>query len=239
MFATADSPSAPFTAEHESHRRGPQIATSNELHSTPVQTDVSISISQPETSYNAPRPYATDAPDTAYIASDVSNRENGRIDSLQGHSPPETTADAVDLPPANPETHLVSQAVPRPDPLSALLISSDTFKIDTSYYTGTRSVFAVLPAHVAPTCPLDRILIGFFISRRQLLSEGVPLESVIGPQKASMKGLVHPELSPFVHPLSKVMSEVMSTYHEVGKPEQIALVYLMHQTMRVILPFLS
>ncbi|KIN06811.1 hypothetical protein OIDMADRAFT_107891 [Oidiodendron maius Zn] len=130
------------------------------------------------------------------------------------------------------EVASISKAASQPDPLSALLVSGNSFATNSRLFADTRPVSAVLPLHVSPTCPLDQILIGFFNSHRNILSRGMLLETVIGPQKASVKALVHTELSHSVHPLTKVMSEVMSTYPYVGKPEQLALFYLMHQTMR-------
>jgi hypothetical protein len=109
----------------------------------------------------------------------------------------------------------------------------DTLTIDTPSHAGITPVFTVLPAHVAATCPLDQILLGFLSSRRDMISEGMPADVVVGPLKASVKALVHTELATDVHPLSRVMSEVLSTYPMVGTAERMALFHLMHQTMRV------
>jgi hypothetical protein len=96
-----------------------------------------------------------------------------------------------------------------------------------------RSVPAMLPLHIPPTCPLDGILLGFLNSRQVLIDEGISPDIVAGPYKASVFALGHTELADSVHPLSRIMSEVMSTFPLVGKPERLGLFHLMHQTMRV------
>jgi hypothetical protein len=125
-----------------------------------------------------------------------------------------------------------SNIIPRVD-ASTSSITDTSATVNTPCYADAKQVFTVLPVHVPATCPLDRILLGFLNSRRAMLSDGIPTDTVVGPVKASVTALIHTELSVRVHPLSRVMSEVLSTYPLVGKAEQMALFYLMHQTMRV------
>jgi hypothetical protein len=121
----------------------------------------------------------------------------------------------------------------------ALLVTENLAAVDTPYYTQPKYVFTLLPVHIAATCPLDSILLGFLNSRREMLSKGTAIDVVVGPIKASVKALVQVDQSVHVHPLSRVMSEVLSTYALVGKAEQMALFYLMHQTMRVRYSYMS
>jgi hypothetical protein len=102
-----------------------------------------------------------------------------------------------------------------------------------------RLVSAILPLHLPPTCPLDHILLGCLQSNRSALSEGESPELVTGPERASVKRFIDQQPDSTTHAMSRVMSEVMSTYPSVGKAEQLALFYLMHQTMRVITPVYS
>jgi hypothetical protein len=103
-----------------------------------------------------------------------------------------------------------------------------------SYNTqGRSSASAVLPQHVHPTCPLDRILLDFLHSRKEMVSQGVPMETVLGPQKAIMTGLIDPSLAPTVHPISRVLSEVLSTFPNVELPQKMGMFYKIYLTMRV------
>jgi len=96
-------------------------------------------------------------------------------------------------------------------------------------------VSAILPVHLPATCPLDHILLGCLQTSRTALSDGASPELVTGPQKASVRGFFDVQPDSPVHPISKVMCEVMLTFPSVGKAEQLALFYLMHGTMRVII----
>ncbi|THZ33534.1 hypothetical protein D6C90_08292 [Aureobasidium pullulans] len=96
-------------------------------------------------------------------------------------------------------------------------------------------VSAILPVHLPATCPLDHILLGCLQTSRTALSDGASPELVTGPQKASVRGFFDVQPDSPVHPISKVMCEVMLTFPSVGKAEQLALFYLMHRTMRVII----
>lgn len=96
-------------------------------------------------------------------------------------------------------------------------------------------VSAILPVHLAATCPLDHILLGCLQTSRTALSDGASPEFVTGPQKASVRGFFDVQPDSSVHSISKVMCEVMLTFPSVGKAEQLALFYLMHRTMRVII----
>jgi hypothetical protein len=94
-------------------------------------------------------------------------------------------------------------------------------------------ISAVLPVHLSPTCPLDHILLGCLQSNRAALSDGASLKLVAGPERVSVRGFIDAVPDSSAHPISRVMCEVMSTFPSVGKAEQLALFYVMHQTMKV------
>lgn len=104
---------------------------------------------------------------------------------------------------------------------------------DSASESGSHAVCAVGPSHLPPTCPLDRILLDFLSSRKDMIMDGVPEETVIGPSKPSVKAFLHPEMTDSVHRLSGVMSEVLSTFPYVRTPEKLAFFFLMYRTMRV------
>jgi hypothetical protein len=100
----------------------------------------------------------------------------------------------------------------------------------SSHFSPVELVSAILPVHLPPTCP---ILLGCLQTSRAALSDGASSELVAGPTRVSVRGFIDavPYSSP--HPISRVMCEVMSTFPLVGKAEQLALFYVMHQTMKV------
>lgn len=147
-------------------------------------------------------------------------------ETYRNHRPPPS-------PPALAEISNDTNSTSIHSPAEAVSVAQETPRGDESHLVGMRPVFAVLPVHISPTCPLDQILLGFFNSQRELLGSGASPETVIGPPRPSAKVLIRPGSSSSIDPISKVMSEVMMTFLYVGKAEQLALFYLMHQTMRV------
>ncbi|KAM5352826.1 hypothetical protein ACJ41O_005548 [Fusarium nematophilum] len=111
-----------------------------------------------------------------------------------------------------------------PTPCSAM--------IDPHHYVGPAAVFTVLPSHGPSTCPLDQILLDFLSSRREMVSNGAMVDSVIGPQKPAVRGLVDTEQGDSVHPVSGIMSRVLSTFPSVQLAEKLAFFFLMCHTMR-------
>ena len=95
------------------------------------------------------------------------------------------------------------------------------------------AIFTVMPPHLAPTCPLDQILVDFRNSRRELISKGAACETILGPRKPTVKALIDTNLVESVHPLSGIMSRVLSTFPFVGMTEKFAFFYLMCLTIRV------
>lgn len=112
-------------------------------------------------------------------------------------------------------------------PVSTMTASS------SYYYSKPNSVCGVLPAHILPTCPLDQILLDFLNSRRQMNFQGVSMDTILGPHKPSVKVLFEAESSSSVHPLSGVLSEVLSTFPNVNRMEKLGFFYLMYHTMKV------
>jgi hypothetical protein len=121
----------------------------------------------------------------------------------------------------------IDQGLAIPTPRSATTANSQ------SYSGRSKSVYAVLPTHLLPTCPLDEILLDFLSSHKDMLSKGVALETVVGPEKPTAKAFLNPELSSSVHSISRVLSEVLLTFPYVHQPEKLAFFYVMHKTMRV------
>lgn len=115
----------------------------------------------------------------------------------------------------------------------AAITPCSTSTHDSGFYGRSRSACDVLPLHVLPTCPLDEILLAFLNSRREMLSNGIALEVVIGLGKPTVKALVDPELCDSVDGISHIVSEILSTFPHVDLVEKLAFFYIMHRTMRV------
>lgn len=133
-------------------------------------------------------------------------------------------------------THpFIDEFCPNPD-LSPLGLNP-TPTINTTFSVGSNtssgSIFTVLPLHVSSTCPLDDILHEFLHTRRDMITWGMYVEAVVGPPKPNVKALLDPSVTSIVHPLCRVMSEVLTTFTHTGQPEKLAFFYLMYKTMRV------
>jgi hypothetical protein len=221
-------------SEHNKYQHISQSIISNALPPVAIQAESSISISGSDTDEDTQRYHTFREYHPPYVS------ENATIITKDTHTHSAGTSHPFSLDAASP---LVMDLNPRQAPSiisqedsrSAISILSGTLTSDAQYSAGPKAVFEVLPSHVAATCPLDQILLSFLTYRRNMIYKGVLQETVLGPQRASFKAIFHPELADSVHPLSKVMTEVMSTYPLIGKVEQVGLTYLMHQTMRVSL----
>lgn len=109
---------------------------------------------------------------------------------------------------------------------------STTGTIDTQPFVIPTSVFAVLPPHIPPTCPLDEILVDFIASRREMISNGGVPETVVGLRKPTVKALMTVDAAPSVPPLSRIISRVLSTFTHTHQTEKMGFFYLMcHTTM--------
>ena len=84
-----------------------------------------------------------------------------------------------------------------------------------------------------PTCPLDSLLLDFLFERRQRAAEGLPSQEVVGPRYPSVSSLLNPSTAAFSHPLSKVFTDILSTFPDISTlPERVAVLYIMFLIMR-------
>lgn len=87
--------------------------------------------------------------------------------------------------------------------------------------------------NVAPTCPLDVILLDFLHNRQQEAAQGVPKQNLVGPPYPSVSSLLNPEKSVYSHPVSKVFTDILRAFPNISSlPEQVAVLYLMFLLMR-------
>ncbi|KAH6642338.1 hypothetical protein C7974DRAFT_468720 [Boeremia exigua] len=93
--------------------------------------------------------------------------------------------------------------------------------------------YLTLPRNIAPTCPLDVILLEFLQDRQSRAAEGVPVKTLVGPLYPNFTSLVYPDRNVDAHPLSKLFTDILRTFPDIcGWPEQVAIVYIMFLVMR-------
>lgn len=93
--------------------------------------------------------------------------------------------------------------------------------------------WAVPLKQCAPTCPLDSLLLDFLSERRQRVAEGISAQEVVGPRYPSVSSLLNPSNSVYSHPLSKVFTDILSTFPDISTlPERVAVLYVMFLLMR-------
>ncbi|KAH6717888.1 hypothetical protein BKA61DRAFT_670309 [Leptodontidium sp. MPI-SDFR-AT-0119] len=84
-----------------------------------------------------------------------------------------------------------------------------------------------------PTCPLDNILLDFLQERQQQAAEGVDTPKLVGPAYPSVSSLLNPSKAATSHPLSKVFTDILSTFPDLSTlPEKVAVLYIMFLIMR-------
>ncbi|KAK0122123.1 hypothetical protein ONS95_010384 [Cadophora gregata] len=84
-----------------------------------------------------------------------------------------------------------------------------------------------------PTCPLDNILLDFLHERQQQAAEGVATPKLVGPAYPSVSSLLNPSKAATSHPLSKVFTDILSTFPDLSTlPEKVATLYIMFLIMR-------
>ena len=96
--------------------------------------------------------------------------------------------------------------------------------------------------NIAPTCPLDGILLDFVQSRQREAAEGVSRRELVGPAYPSVSSLLNPEKGGHhgganshsrTHPLSQVIIDILSNFpHIAALPEQVAVLYMMFLVLR-------
>ena len=81
-----------------------------------------------------------------------------------------------------------------------------------------------VPVRNIRTCPLDGLLLDFLGERRQRAIEGMPSRELVGPAYPSVLSLLKPHRSLTSHPLSKMFTDMLSTFPDLATlPEQVGV----------------
>ena len=117
-----------------------------------------------------------------------------------------------------------SDGTPSLPPSSALPMNtlSPNHHVRDSY--GNQMFACSVPVRNIRTCPLDGLLLDFLGERRQRATEGMPSRELVGPAYPSVVSLLKPQRSLTSHPLSKVFTDMLSTFPDLATlPEQIGV----------------
>lgn len=91
---------------------------------------------------------------------------------------------------------------------------------------GNQMFACSVPVRNIRTCPLDGLLLDFLGERRQRAIEGMPNRELVGPAYPSVVSLLKPQSSLTSHPLSKMFTDMLSTFPDLSTlPEQVAVLY--------------
>ncbi|ORY69035.1 uncharacterized protein BCR38DRAFT_455818 [Pseudomassariella vexata] len=198
------------------------------------QTDLPTQAAQmqPDHPHYVPDRYSFTGGDSSYTATSTASvsTKDSHASPTESYQLPRPILNAAQFS-VDPQIAQTADDASRTESFAALPTPCSTMTVDSRYYVKPTSVFAVLPSHLPSTCPLDQILLDFLSSRRDMLSSGMPIETVIGPRKPTVKAVINPELVTSVHPLSGVLAGVLSTFPYVGQTEKLAFFYLMCLTM--------
>lgn len=102
------------------------------------------------------------------------------------------------------------------NPLSSSLNTRDDY--------GNQMFACSVPVRNIRTCPLDGLLLDFLSERGQRAIEGMPTRELIGPAYPSVVSLLKPQRSLTSHPLSKMFTDMLSTFPDLSTlPEQVGV----------------
>ena len=74
------------------------------------------------------------------------------------------------------------------------------------------------------TCALDGLLLDFLSERRQRAIEGMPNRELVGPAYPSVVSLLKPHRRLTSHPLSKMFTDMLTTFPDLSTlPEQVGV----------------
>ncbi len=89
---------------------------------------------------------------------------------------------------------------------------------------GNQMLACSFPVRNIRTCPLDGLLLDFLAERRQRAIEGMPNRELVGPAYPSVVSLLKPQRSLTSHPLSKMFTDMLSTFPDLATlPEQVGV----------------
>ncbi|KAI9817094.1 MAG: hypothetical protein M1827_001206 [Pycnora praestabilis] len=94
--------------------------------------------------------------------------------------------------------------------------------------------FEIPIRNMAPTCPVDSILLGFLQQQRSLaINSEISESALIGPKYPSVSSLLNPEAALKSHPVSKVLTDILCSLPDLNSvPERVAVLFILYVLMR-------
>ncbi|KIW15859.1 hypothetical protein PV08_05909 [Exophiala spinifera] len=90
--------------------------------------------------------------------------------------------------------------------------------------------WTTLPKNVAPTCPLDGLLLNFLHARQR---DNTNSDTVLNPSHPSMTSLLNPSGDHRADPVSRLMADIISKFPNISElPERVGTLFLMFVLMR-------
>ncbi|KAJ5895493.1 BZIP transcription factor [Penicillium taxi] len=97
--------------------------------------------------------------------------------------------------------------------------------------TDPAAVHLILPPHVPPTCPLDKLLLDLIGSHRDMIARNIPPDIVLGFRQPCVKALIAPEQYKHAH-VGVVISDILTRFPGFGQFERMAFFYIMNLTIK-------
>jgi hypothetical protein len=166
------------------------------------------------------------------IARSFTPREGVHVSSPRGHVPVDSPSYLLQV----PRNH----ASPSPNAdITASQSATETSEhrlppTQSPRLSIARGVAGTPCLHSQPTCPLDKILLDFVETQRRI-AETSTTSAISRSQRLSVAGIVMSDFHVVHDPLSRMLSDVMSTFEHVKIPEKLGMVSKMHATTRVSL----
>ena len=118
----------------------------------------------------------------------------------------------------------VNDRTPSVPPSSVLPMNPLSTNNDVRDDYGNPMFACSVPVRNIRTCPLDGLLLDFLGERRQRAIEGMPNRELVGPAYPSVLSLLKPQRSLTSHPLSKMFTDMLSTFPDLSAlPEQVGV----------------
>lgn len=162
------------------------------------------------------------------------------------HTPHETESSTKDLSAADsPEQQLSDRESHGPDAILVAPPQTEHCFLPPSHSAGdflplsppmsiADNIAGCTCLHSLPTCPLDRILLDFMASQGPAArASAIPEATTPAPLHLYVAGIFRSDTFTIHQPLSRMLSDVMSTFYHVQVPEKLGMVFKMHATMRV------
>ncbi|KAJ8116180.1 hypothetical protein OPT61_g2333 [Boeremia exigua] len=215
-------------------RQLPSPTATHHLAGSPMTTTANSTANSALNSYHNAHLHTLHATSSSHSSPAIRHSENTSTPQHSRHSPPQNLQNLpISHPHCSPEEssqQTEHQGLSQQGPELEILpqtIHQNPGPDETAY-----AVHSIRPPHLPPACPLDRLLLNLLQSRMEMIAQGSSLDAVLGPVKGIVTGFLDQSLATAVHPISRIVCEILSTFPNVALPERMGMFYKMHLTLR-------